>query len=299
MSPKIAFPTVLLLTLLTLCPCLGQSSPFGKEFSEIRPPAHETIDADTLPPPTPTAGPSSWINYPRSSCCTQVFGGDGPLQAELYFRTGWSIPVDGGIFDRTLSTGWAIQGGGRTLFFNPQRSAAWTVDLGISNIWNHGKHPEIKVPLSVLVPQDPANPVTGPDPQTGLLPPQRANFGTDPNLPGVTIRNLNRTFVNLGFGREWYLNGSAAEQSGWLWRAGLDAGGRWGVAGLELHELRKREDVIGGVWVSLHSDVEIPVRSAIFQFGFRMEWSYTFSDILQQQSDIVDVNLVFGAGVRY
>ena len=85
MSPKIVFATVLLLSLLLRHPCLGQSSPYGKEPGG--PPAHEAIDPDAGAPPA-SVGPSSWINYPRSSCCTHVFGGDGPLQAELYFRAG-------------------------------------------------------------------------------------------------------------------------------------------------------------------------------------------------------------------
>jgi hypothetical protein len=299
MSTKTAYATALLLAALAFSPCSGQS-PFGNPLSDAKPAAHETAEAGSgiSSAPIPT-GPSAWINYSRPTCCTHIFGGDGPLQTELYMRSGWSVPIDGGVFERTLSTGWAIQGGGRALFMNSQGSAAWAIDLGLSNIWNHGRNDRVKVPLLVLVPQDPQNPVTGPD-SSGQLPAQRVRFGHEPDLPGVTIRSLNRTFANLGFGREWYLL-RPVRDDGWNWRAGLDGGGRWGVANLELHELRHRFDVIGGVWLSVHSDVEIPFRSAIVQFGFRMECAYTWSDILQLQnkSDLVDINLLLTAGVRF
>ena len=60
-------------------------------------------------------------------------------------------------------------------------------------------------------------------------------------------------------------------------------------------------DTIGGVYASLHSDLDIPCGCCVFQLGFRAEWDYTWSDILQIQnkSDVQDINLMVSLGVRY
>src|SRR5262249_33967463 len=119
-------------------------------------------------------------------------------------------------------------------------------------------------------------------------------------LVRVTVRNLNRTFANLGFGREWYLAGTG-HGGGPSWRVGFDAGGRWGSENLNTHELPHRTDAMGGAWASLHSDVEIPYGAFVFQGGIRAEWDYSWSDILQIQnnSDLQDLNLMFTAGIRF
>ncbi len=195
--------------------------------------------------------------------------------------------VGGGVFDDTLHTGWLIQGGGRSLFFNPEGDAAWTVDLSLSNFYNHGKRPDIRIPLrGILVPS--AQQIQG-QTQTVRVP-----------LVNVTVSDLDRTFANLGFGREWYLLGNAYSNTN-TWRVGFDTGGRWGSASLETHELRHRTDVMGAVWVAAHTDVEIPCGCCIFQYGLRLEWDYTWSDILQLQNkaDIQDLNLLVNLGVRF
>jgi hypothetical protein len=231
-------------------------------------------------------GLSSWITYHRPECMGPV-GGNGPIRSEIYLRSGVSVPIAGGFFDHTLATGWDIQGGGRTLFFNTDDNAAWTVDLSLSNINNHGQHPDRSATLlNVIVP--------GP---TSI-------FGGASNVLApsvkVTTRSLNRTFFNLGFGREWYLYG-APEGDGTSWRVGVDGGGRYGSAKLEIHELKHRTDTIAGAFVSLHSDVEIPYGCIILLAGFRLEWDYTWMDILQIQnnSDLQDLNLLFTAGIRF
>jgi hypothetical protein len=119
-------------------------------------------------------------------------------------------------------------------------------------------------------------------------------------LLGVTVGSLNRTFVNIGLGREWYLMGTAHSAAP-SWRAGFDGGGRWGSEDLRTHELQHRSDVIGGAWASLHTDVEVPYGAFIFQGGLRFEWDYTWSDVLQLQnnSDLQEINLMFTAGVRF
>jgi hypothetical protein len=85
------------------------------------------------------------------------------------------------------------------------------------------------------------------------------------------------------------------------WRVGFDAGGRWGTARLETHQLKHRSDVIGSAFFAAHSDVEVPCGCCIFYYGLRLEYDYTWSDILQLQnkSDLQDLNLLVTTGVRF
>src|SRR5262249_5357488 len=80
------------------------------------------------PPPGPL-GWSSWLRYPRSPGCCGPVGGDGPIGSEVYLRTGASFALGDGVLADAADVGWAIRGGGRSLFFNPARDAAWTADL--------------------------------------------------------------------------------------------------------------------------------------------------------------------------
>lgn len=232
----------------------------------------------------PPAGPSSWIIYERPSCEGPM--GGTPIMSELYFRSGASFPTGGEIIGKLLQPGWMIGGGARALFFNPSMDAAWTIDAGISNTRNHSSRSDFQIPLTILVPN-----------ATGGA--SRVNFGNDPGVPGVTLREYNRTTVNLSFGREYYLWGSAAECGERNLRVGWDGGGRYGSASAQFREIRHRTDVIGGVFVALHSDLEVPCGCCVFQAGFRVEYGYTWGDILQRQSDVHEVNALINLGVRY
>jgi hypothetical protein len=236
---------------------------------------------------------SDWITYTCSDCCGPV--GGGPIRTELFVRSGISIPVAGKIFRHVLEDGWDIEAGGRTLFFNPEKTAAWAIDLGLTNINNHGQHSDIHIPLTVLVPNS-----TG----TGAT---SVSFGSG-GLPGVTVRELNRTYVNAGFGREWYMFGQDCGcgdcgdcGGGFRWRFGVDGGGRWGTARIKYHELPHRVDVIGGVYAAAHTDLEYSCGCCTFLTGFRLEWGYTWSDILRRGNiaDVEDLNLMLTLGVRY
>jgi hypothetical protein len=120
-----------------------QTVPGGGATSDSRTSAGDTAQPSDstatggqgAPPPAPVnpGGLSSWLVYPRAPGCCGPVGGNGPIGSEVYLRTGASIPVGGGIFGDVLDVGWAIQGGGRALFFNPAANAAWTVDLSLSN----------------------------------------------------------------------------------------------------------------------------------------------------------------------
>jgi hypothetical protein len=241
-----------------------------------------------MPPPT---GPrlSDYILGSCGDCCGPI-GADGPVTIEPYTRWGLSLPINGGVFGHTLETGWIVQGGARTLFFDADRTGAWTADLSISNIHNQGQHSDISVPLSILVP-DPV--IMG---QADRV-----------NLP-VTISNLNRTFANLAVGREWYLWGPAPTCAtcgkfgdGMNLRAGFDLGGRWGSAKLDLHEIKHRTEVIEGLFVSLHADLEIPWEGLVFVVGGRVEWDQTWMhQLLQDAPEVLqEINLLATFGVRY
>jgi hypothetical protein len=239
-------------------------------------------------PAAPSAtGLSSWIIYPRAPGCCGPVGGDGPIGYEIYFRNGISFPFGPGVLGNSLEPGWDVQGGGRVLFFNPQVDAAWTLDLGLTNIHNFSDHQHTttlhNVPLKV------SNGIGG---TTTQIVPELT----------VTPAAYNRTFADAAIGRQWWLLGTAdrlVNQSNW--RAGVDVGGRWGTSKLELDEIKHRTEVVYGMFVGLHSDVEIPCGNVVFLAGIRAEWSYTWSNILQIQrnSDVNEINLLFTLGVRF
>jgi hypothetical protein len=294
MSTKIIFPCTLVLAVLGVRAVGAQgyqampgvlTPPPEMQPDSIRTPA--PVAQEAVPPlQGPGPGLSRWITYQRPDCCGNV-GCDGPIFAELYTLTGVEIPAQGKFFGHVLETGWVVQGGGRSLFFNSAMDRDWNIDLSISNVYNLGQHNDIKVPLNQLVPNQniPANPPVV------------------HQLINATVRELNRTYVSAAFGREWYFHRPA---SAWIhtWRAGVAAGGRLGSERLELVEVGHHSDIIGGMFISLNADVEMPCGCCTFLAGMRAEWGYNFSDILDAQksqdaSDIQDVNILFTVGVRF
>ncbi|MBI3409982.1 MAG: hypothetical protein HY040_16705 [Planctomycetes bacterium] len=237
---------------------------------------------EKIPPPTvqeaaprayveiPQTGLSNWITYHRENCCFGNVGGDTPIGTELFLRIGPSVPIGSNFLRHILNTGWMIEGGGRSMFFNPSMEAAWFVEFSISNTNNHSG-PEVQI----FTPRLATNP--------------------------VVVQSYNRTFVNLGAGREWYL--FPATDTGRNWRTGLDLGVRYGSASLGLYNTQHLTDVVGGWYASWHTDLEFPFccchNPCIFQAGFRVEYGYTWSDILGHSTDLQDLNLLFSFGVRY
>src|SRR5262249_44566567 len=153
----------------------------------------------------------------------------------------------------------------------------------VSNVFNHAKSEHPATLEHIIVP-----PIIQGLPATVL-----------PSID-VTFNRYNRTFVNAAFGREWHL-WDPANSDGWMWRAGFDAGPRYGTSKLDLNELPHRTRVIGGAFVSLHTDVEWPCGACIYQAGFRAEYSFTFSEILQDQNNanVHDIMLMLNLGVRF
>jgi hypothetical protein len=237
---------------------------------------------------TPGAGPSPWVLYPRPPGCCGPMGSHGPIVSEVYLRTGLSFPVGGGLLHTVLHTGWGVEGGGRALFFDPAMDRAWTVDLGISNFSYHSSDREHVVVLH-NVRERGTNPLTG-QTTTQIVP-----------EVSVTVRALNQTAAYVALGREYYLVGNGdCTVDGMVWRAGWDVGGRWGSQKLSLNEIQHRVGVFRGLFGAVHTDLEVPCESCIFQAGVRLEYGYNWSSILQDfGGDLATINLMFTAGIRF
>ncbi len=251
------------------------------------PPVGTPVASDSAPP---RPGLSDWVVGPRPVGCCGPVGGNGPIGSDLYIRNGASFPVGGAIFSKTLDTGWQIDVGARALFFNKDEDAAWTVDLGVTNIFNPGTNNGLVVGLKNVQVSQPS-----------LVPGGPPTLVTVPNVD-VTIKNLNRTYVNLAIGREIWLMGNAEMSHDELnWRIGVDLGGRWGTDKVELHGFNHRTATIGGGFIAVHTDLEIPVGSLIFIGGVRGEWGYTWDQVLQtsHNGENEDLNLLFTLGVRF
>jgi hypothetical protein len=257
-------------------------------------PASTTVanDEDTPAPQKAPSQPhlSAWMANEREGCCGPL-GLCGPMFTEFYARSGVSLPVNGKLFGRTLETGFEVEAGAQEHFLNHDLDRAWTVGLGITNIYNHGQHSEIKAHLR------------------RILVPNSAGVATRIRGLDVSIQAYNRTFADLTFGREWYLYGCPVATGGCCngernvsWRVGVEGMFEYGSAKVELKELKHRSDVVAGLGVALYSDLEVPCgKSCTWIFGFRTVWDYTWSDILQHQNDtdLSDVNFLFTVGMKY
>jgi hypothetical protein len=234
---------------------------------------------------TPDLNVSSWIAYPRCNCCGPL-GGDGPISAELYARTGVSFPFGPGILNEHTSPGIKVAGGVRTLLFNPTVDAAWTIDLGASTAWyGPAGLPTVQI----------RNPNSAGSPDTHPLVP-------------VTPKSVNQSFLELALGRELYLWGTGAcgcDAAGPTWRVGWDAGARWGTGRVSLQPnttfIRPRTGTLGGFTVALHSDLEVPHGCCVLFVGLRTEYGWGFGDLLgaRNDTDLQTVNVMLNFGFRY
>ena len=224
-----------------------------------------------LPPGTVQ---TPWLGYQRPGCCGPL-GFNGPIGTELYASTGPTLPVAGGVFGHALNTGWMVVGGGRTMFFNPEGSAAWAIDLSLSYQYNDGHGDPI-----VFV-----------------------------NGTPFTVRALHRTNVNFALGRDWFLYGPGfvGAEKGSNIRVGMDVGGRWGTAHVDLNNLAappdgyaRVHDVIGGPFMGLHSNWEVPMGGWIFLIGGQVQTGVNFMSLIPgQRGTLWDVNLLLNTGVRF
>jgi hypothetical protein len=270
-------------------PYAPSGSPLGPQ--ETTPPGPA---GPGTPPPSlgPLDPPDTWLVHPRQCGCCGPVGHNGPIGGELYLRTGVNVPIGGGAFGNgtgVLDTGWAIQGGARVLFFDPDRERAWTMDFGVLNINNNSiDRTHVFTLHNIPARTTPPGSLT---PTTTII----------PNLD-VTASGLNQTYVVATVGREWWLIGSGDyTYNGLSWRVGIDGGGMYGTAKLDLNEIKHRTDTLGGLTVGLHTDLEYPCGCVIFQAGFRAEYSYIWNDLLQEQnpSDLQYLNFLGTLGIRF
>jgi hypothetical protein len=237
---------------------------------------------DTAAPPAggaPAAGLSSWITYVKPDCCGPI-GGDGSIHTELYATTGPTLPVGGTNLSAFLDTGWAMQAGGRALFFNAAEDIAWTIDLSISDYYNHAK-PGNSTILNIVTASSPFSPAA-------LVP------------TPLEMRDLNRTFANAAIGREFFFNVPATANQFRI-RGGMDIGYRFGTAKAEWAQISHTTDTIYGLEIGWHTDLEIPRGCCTWYLGFRGEWDYCWMGILQPQHnrDLQDITLMLTFGVRF
>jgi hypothetical protein len=225
-------------------------------------------------PPYAIPGYTNWIRRDGAQCpsCLGPWGGDPLIGQELYLRGGASFPL-GGTLGSNLAPGFTVQLGARTLFFNQTYTAAWVVDTGIQNTFNSGK-----------------------DNGDTFRIPADSPLGLPITVP-VTVREVNRTSVNLGAGREWFVYPALYTPA--HIRYGVDFGGRWGSTKTSFNEAGSRTDVFGTAYFGGHALYEFPFRDTIVNFGVRGEYNYTWSDVLNRSSDISEANILLSAGVRY
>jgi len=238
--------------------------------------------------------PSDWLVKAQDPGCCGPSTCDGPIGFESYWQTGLAFPLKGSVFGDNLYPGWVIQGGGRSLFFNPETTRAWVLDVGISNThFNSSNRNNVTTLHNVVDPRN-AN--------ATLVQQNGGPFPTIPNLP-TGIASLNLTSVNLGLGREVYLWGAAdQEEDADNLRVGWDLGGRWGSGKVEFTNYPHMDDVIGSFYTAIHADREVPWGACILQYGARFEWDYTWTDLLRTSGNLGDIsmfNLMFRGGIRF
>jgi hypothetical protein len=233
-------------------------------------------------PVSPSA--ADWVNGTLCNCCGPT-GKNGPIGAETFIFTGPTIPGGTGILPRFANTGWMVEGGIRSLFFNTRQDAAWALIMGLTYQYNNGSGNV--PPFAILVP-----PVH------------------------VRVREIHRFSWSVGVGRDWFLYGQAQDLgSGTNFRMGFDTGGRWGGERVNLNvtepnppfaNLPPNDDFLhnyktyGGYYIAAHADLEVPMSSWVWFVGFRTEWGINFSNVVPPQSgNMQDINLLMTTGIRF
>ncbi len=281
MNAKQGMIAVLLLGLLAAPQAMAQTPLNLAAPKESMPPITPEAPISAQPPPTnlQAIAPSSWVYQQPAACaggsCCGPIGGNGPINSELYMRSGVSFMLSNTAFANSLKPGFEIMGGGRSLFFNRAGDRAWVVDLGVSYTYNDGK---------------PTNAFT---------------FNTIP----VTLRGLTRSGVSLGFGHDWFLfgPGNVGSSGGINLRYGIDGGVRLGTSHLDMNIVNtdngylRHQDVYGSAFAGIHVGVEVPLGAWTFLAGVRGEYSYTaMGDLLPGvNADLHDLNALFTIGLRY
>jgi hypothetical protein len=223
----------------------------------------------TVPPPVAGCG----LPGPAGDCCGPV-GANGPIGQEIYVRFGANFPLGNGLLARSLNTaGHTVQVGGRSQFFDPPGDAAWALDLHLQYEFNNADAQDV------------------------------VTFRGEP----VLVRELHRWAVGLGGGRDMFLSAPGFVGGTWdaNFRLGWDVGGRWGTGHVDLNPLfepegyRRHQDVFAQAFAGVLATVEVPVGGWTWVGGGRLEWDYTFSDLIPKGSSFHEINVLLMCGVRY
>jgi hypothetical protein len=222
------------------------------------------------PKPQTTEG---YLAYEQPGCCGPL-GANGPLDTDIYFRTGPAFVAGPSALAHALQTGWRADLGGRELFFDPSGSSAWVVDLGLVYIFNNSGGNEL----------------------VGL---ERGR---------ATVRELHRWAVGAALGRDWFASapGFVTWGSPCTIGYGVDAGARWGTSHVVLNVIdpnvnfARLHDNFGTIFIAAHADYEVPMGGWTFLVGGRLEWGYNFIGVLPENSNnFHDISLLLTTGVRY
>jgi hypothetical protein len=254
--------------------------PAGVPVAEPLPkPSDSPIAAVTEQPALPAGSVCSpWSGPGGTGCCGPV-GGNGPIMSEVYIRNGVVLPVAGGIFNNVTGAGYMLSVGGRSLFFDPIGSKAWTAEFGVDYIYNNGTRDFEEFDI----------------------------FGMF-----SSIREHHRAAVHIAGGREYYML-TPAYQNNCNWRVGWDVGGRYGAERVNLNVptdppvanapigFSRRNDTYGGVFVAFHTDFEYPLAGCrTFVAGLRTEWSYNWSEVIPTwDTNEQDVAIMINFGIKF
>jgi hypothetical protein len=219
-----------------------------------------------------TACATGGCGLPGGDCCWPI-GAHGPIGQEVYIRSGAAFPLGNALLVRGLNTGWATTVGGRAQFFDAPGDAAWVLDFHGFYTYNNSSSQDV------------------------------ATVRGEP----VTVRALHRSGVGLGIGRDYFLAGPGFV--GGIWDAnfhyGWDAGARWGAGHADLNLItnhaiyRRHYDVFGQPFAGLNAALDIPMGGWTGFVGGRLEWNYTFSDIIPKGGSFQEIVAQLTFGVRY
>ena len=233
-----------------------------------------------------------------ADCCGPI-GANGPIVYDLYFRTGPSFIVGGGSeFAGAVGFGWTVGGGGRTLFLNPERTAAWALDLGVSFAYNDGEESRV---IDVFTPAPPFfDETNNQNPLNGMV-------ITPDQLNPFRIRGLYRTSFNYAIGRDWFLDGPEFSGSPFRnRRLGIDIGGRWGNTHADLvpvgdpDNFLRRNVVYHGIFVGANYSWELPMGAWTLFGGGRAEYGYDYTNVIPpRDGNIQDIRVQLMGGVRF
>jgi hypothetical protein len=250
--------------------------------------------------PNPALPPGAYqgpLHFDGPGCCGPL--GGGHLAYELYMMTGPNFIFGNGPLTNRLNTGWIVQGGGRSLFFNTANDAAWVLDLGLSYQYNRGKQDD---PADLFVRQ-----AAQQNQQTGIVTPQPDLFLS------TNIRGIHRTAFNYAIGRDWFFWGPGAPglEHGCNLRFGFEVGGRWGTQHVDLDLLGtnsafntplyvRKQGVFHGFFVGGHLSYEVPVGGWIWFAGLRTQYGWDWGNVVPPlNGDIQNFNLLMTTGIRF